>query len=628
MSTIRTIILPIIKCSDKSLLEQECANYTGAYKKGINHAELLADDDYMEYICSEYHIETYQAYRNLVKDIKGSIDSATECFKLREKRLDDLYLLLEEETDKTKRAKTWKSIQKTEKSLEYDTIKTKNGEKKVPKISITFGTHAKKAKLTKAVNKLNRLINKKANPEKYSVHKNKTENQTHYTYFDKKLNKKVKVKKEPIKETIDQQIENQKKLVEKYKKDLKESAKYIGIFCEGEANQQGNRYVKFDNMSSQHMLTYCPTANKHIDLNFICNKNTHKLLCKLEKMALEEKIPLTVRLVPDYIYISYDEEVLNGYAFDKNSYKKERNNELAKESAVKCRELTEEEKEKITSEIKKKYAIEREERQKKGKIVNRIAATDLNPDNAVLVIFDILNNGEIRFIRGYHYDFSFYTRNKWRYSSTELNSHINNKHISEIHLVYKDMFKKCNHYKCFIFGMEDLDLTVPKAVDPQFTTEFRRLVNNIWHRELHTYDVQKWCAIYGLKIIKVAPWYTSWIGNIKNNYIDPVNAAIEIGRRAYYKFKQEGQYPYPVMTDDDYGKLVDLFPEFFKNESVVRKYNLRRNWPYWFKTLTKLFSDGVEFGYRYRAGFKDIPGDRYESGKLNLYNSRVILSVF
>lgn len=628
MATVRTIELKITKVSDKEKYEKYCSDYTAASKKCINQAELLADEEFMNHICSTYNIETLQAYRNLVNDVKAKLNSALECHKLNEKYLLELNELYEAETDLYLKYKIHKKIVKTKKRLHYETININGVPKQIPDPRISFGTKAKQAKLTKAQNKLNKLIDKKNNPEKYLKHKNKVENQTHTTYFDKKLNKKVKVKKKQETLTIDQQIEKQKKYVEKCKNDLKNSQKFIPILSEGEANQKGNRYAKFDNMTSEHKIVYCPTAKEHIDLYFICNKKTEELLYRLQTLALDCKIALTTRFSPDKIYISYDEEELNGYAFDKKSYDRERKEKISKETEIKCRKLTEEEITEIKKDLKKKYAIEREERLKEGKIVNRVAATDLNPGNVNLVIFDVLSNGEFKYIAGYHYDLSFYTECKWRYESPELNTHMNNKHINEIHLIYKDMFKRCNHYKCFIFAMEDLDLKIPKSVDKKYSTEFRRKVNNIWHRELHTYDIYKWCAIYGFKLVKVAPWHTSWIGNLKYEFVDPINAAIEIGRRGYYRYLPESQYPYPDMTDDDYSNLVDLFPEYFKNESVVRKSNLRRSWPYWYKTLINLFSSDVDFGHRWRAGFEQLPEGSYESARLNLYNSRVVLSTF
>ena len=55
--------------------------------------------------------------------------------------------------------------------------------------------------------------------------------------------------------------------------------------------------------------------------------------------------------------------------------------------------------------------------------------------------------------------------------------------------------------------------------------------------------IDKYCNKNGIIKIKVNPCYTSFVGNVQNQYIDPINAAIEIGRRGMFKYKKRKFYP-------------------------------------------------------------------------------------
>ena len=73
---------------------------------------------------------------------------------------------------------------------------------------------------------------------------------------------------------------------------------------------------------------------------------------------------------------------------------------------------------------------------------------------------------------------------------------------------------------------------------------------DIWHRTRTTNLIQKYCNTIGLKLIAVNACYSSFIGNIKHGFFDPVNAAIEIARRGITKFiAKSGFYP-PLERSD------------------------------------------------------------------------------
>jgi hypothetical protein len=66
--------------------------------------------------------------------------------------------------------------------------------------------------------------------------------------------------------------------------------------------------------------------------------------------------------------------------------------------------------------------------------------------------------------------------------------------------------------------------------------KFNKLVNNLWNRNALVNNLIKRCNIFNIKLLKVKPEYSSFIGNFlyrSLNLPDMVLASIELGRRAY-----------------------------------------------------------------------------------------------
>ena len=71
--------------------------------------------------------------------------------------------------------------------------------------------------------------------------------------------------------------------------------------------------------------------------------------------------------------------------------------------------------------------------------------------------------------------------------------------------------------------------------------KFNKLVNNLWNRNGLVNNLTKRCNIYNIKLLKVKPEYSSFIGNFLYrglNLPDMVLASIELGRRAYEFYNQ------------------------------------------------------------------------------------------
>jgi hypothetical protein len=115
-------------------------------------------------------------------------------------------------------------------------------------------------------------------------------------------------------------------------KTLKEyqTNRQLGFYVIGQANRYGNRKFNFDLLNNK--IIFKPKKEYHVELiiNLIKNSKRIKEIEKLQLMINNKQIPITVRLTKKFVNISFDEELLNGFAFNKKEYKKERI-KLAKE---------------------------------------------------------------------------------------------------------------------------------------------------------------------------------------------------------------------------------------------------------------------------------------------------------
>lgn len=111
--------------------------------------------------------------------------------------------------------------------------------------------------------------------------------------------------------------------------------------------------------------------------------------------------------------------------------------------------------------------------------------------------------------------------------------YINNKRNYELLEISKQIFNLTKHYHCEMFAVEDLNM---KSSDRKKGKKFNKLTNNMWIRTAFVNNLQKRCAIYGVRFYKVKCAYSSFVGNfLYRNCKEPdmVLAAIEISRRCF-----------------------------------------------------------------------------------------------
>ena len=96
------------------------------------------------------------------------------------------------------------------------------------------------------------------------------------------------------------------------KEEFKDS-RNIGILSEGEMNRKGNRLFQIDVENDKFI--YKRKCKEHYDLEIVekLSDKRKQILSRLQSLMSEKKIPVTIRLKKDHIYLSYDEKIVENY---------------------------------------------------------------------------------------------------------------------------------------------------------------------------------------------------------------------------------------------------------------------------------------------------------------------------
>ena len=258
----------------------------------------------------------------------------------------------------------------------------------------------------------------------------------------------------------------------------------------GASFNKGN--CKFQILNENEVL-FKPCKKEHFNLKLkSVGKNYQK---KLKSLILAQEkclIPITYKLDLDCIYISYENEKL-------------------------------------------------EKVQTKNKLKDRLFALDLNPNYIGWSVVDWQSEKDYKLIKS-----GVISLKKLNDKENSLNvssdspkkKYITNKRKYEIIQIGYSLIKIAHHYRCQIFGIEDLNI---KSSDRGKGRKFNRLCNNQWNRNLLINLLNKLCSIYGIYFQKVMANYSSFLGNLvyrEEELPDPCLSSIEIGRRAYEFYHQ------------------------------------------------------------------------------------------
>ena len=127
------------------------------------------------------------------------------------------------------------------------------------------------------------------------------------------------------------------------------------------------------------------------------------------------------------------------------------------------------------------------------------------------------------------------------------NIYLNNKRRHETFEIAKKLVNIAKSFNVEKFGFEGLDI---KSSDKCRGVKYNRLVNNFWNRSELITNLIKRFKLTGIKPQDVVCAYSSFLGNLLNpNYPDPIAASIEINRRLYKLCHRKSQKD-PVMFPD------------------------------------------------------------------------------
>lgn len=371
------------------------------------------------------------------------------------------------------------------------------------------------------------------------------------------------------------------RLQNKISKEEYKDKKLLNLIIIGEAPQKGNRKFELNIQGNNSIL--CKLSRKiHFNIPLPkLRKNYKNYLLKLEVLSKLNKIAYQVELNKDYIYISFDESLLqNKFEFNQ--------------------------------------------------IENRVMALDLNPNYIGYSIIDwkgdndfsILNKGVISLKRLNDKEFELkklkYELKKKKVDGDERREIIfeklrycSNKRQHEIFEICKKICSMVRNNNVKYFCIEKLDM---KSKDNQMGKRFNRLVNNLWCRNALESNLNKRLKVMDVELLKLYPQYSSFIGNIlykKYNLPDMINASIEMSRRYYFYIEKYHRNNI---------KIVDIiYPDWEKsqiilNESMEERFKINdfTNWKefYLYIKNSKL---------RYRISLEDIKSNVFRMNNIKSY---------
>jgi IS605 OrfB family transposase len=227
-------------------------------------------------------------------------------------------------------------------------------------------------------------------------------------------------------------------------------------------------------------------------------------------------------------------------------------------------------------------------------IENRILSIDLNPNYLALVISgydsaqaESIIHKEIISIKDLNdeekeafKDLRELPKGARKDKTDKLKVYFSNKRNHEVMEISKRVCRLAAHHQCESLVVEDLNM---KSKNHGKGRGFNRLLNNQWNREKFVQNLSKRCNLSGIRFQKVAPQFSSFIGQIINpEDYDSIAAAIELGRRGNLfirKFKKKEDIKDGI-----------IYPDFDFNSDLINRWKEKLN-------LNKTFKSWVEFYY-------------------------------
>ena len=273
----------------------------------------------------------------------------------------------------------------------------------------------------------------------------------------------------------------------------------------GERLQAGNRLFEFDVLNNR--IVYKPSCGVHKEFH-VCpvKKKLAQELAKVQELAEQKKMPVTVKFTDKHLFLTYDESLIYNEAY-------------------------------------------------KGLKHNRVLGIDMNPNYIGVSIIEFDKYNEFKVLHKEVFDLTALTKPSGKSSSDVKSKYFTNKLKHETIAIAHRINGLVDYWKCSKLAVEDLSI---KSSDKQKGKAFNRLCNNKWERSLFVNKLKMLAGIHRYELVEVNPAYSSIVGNFaygSPNTPDMVAASIEIARRAYKKFEKGWFYPrYHVETPNEQWK--------------------------------------------------------------------------
>ena len=327
----------------------------------------------------------------------------------------------------------------------------------------------------------------------------------------------------------------------KIKRDEFLNKRLSNLYIIGEVNYHGNRFININ--EDLESFIFKPTRKDKLILTIDGRYKRYKpILNKLYHLQNDKQISITYELDNEYIYLTYDETLLNQFV-DYNPIK------------------------------------------------NRIFAIDLNPNYVGWSVVDWKNSSKFEVVKSGVVsikdinDIDFGLNGKSSNSKERI--YINNKRTFETYEISKLLVNTAIYYKCEVFGLEELNI---KSKDTTRGKRYNKLVNNVWNRTKLVNNIKKRCNVYSIRVMLAKPNYSSFVGNFlfrDLNLPDMTLASIEIGRRCYefkiqYIDKTKDKRKNIILPDvndfcDRYVKSLEEFNIPGEIKDLVGVYNFLKN---------------------------------------------------
>jgi hypothetical protein len=297
-----------------------------------------------------------------------------------------------------------------------------------------------------------------------------------------------------------------KKLITKEEYKLK---RLRPIDIQGELIHSGNRMFNLRILEDNKVIMKV-SRKVHLEINLPkLKKNLSRQLNQMQELAENKQLTYSVKLTSTHIYFSFD----------------------------------------VKEEVEEIEHLE-----------NRCLGIDMNPNFIGVSILEFAKDNSYKVLESKCFDISRLTKKTNKSSKHPESIYQHNKLQHETIEITKSILNFAKSWNVKFVYFEQLNFK--QGDSNKQGKEFNRLTRNQWLKGLFQEQLKKRLNLFGFKHFNINPAYSSVIGNLQHDYVDPVNAAIEIARRGQEVIINKTKKFYPEV------RIKELQEELWKQTHV------------------------------------------------------------